>query len=168
MTKAVFRKHGNTLIPVDDKGLELLRAIKDERDVMVSVKVARNPKHHRLLFSLLNLIVERTGKFDSTDQALIALKVACGLVDPYLDVHAGKTFFVPRSIAFESMGQDEFTAFFDRGVFVALHRWFPPGTDEAELRAEIESMVDPLPNTMRRSPPTAPDAHHGTQTREKV
>lgn len=157
MTKAVFRKRGNALIPVDDKGLEILRAIKDERDVMVSVKVARNVRHHRLLFALLNLIVERTGKFEDTDQALVALKVACGLVDPYLDVHAGKTYFVPRSIAFKSMSQDEYQAFFDRGVYVALHRWFPPGTSEAELRAELDEMCNPLPNTIRRpSPSIAP------------
>lgn len=142
MSRAVFRKHGNALIPVDDHGLELLHTIRDQRDVMVSVKIARNPKHHRLLFALLNLIVERTGKFPNTRDALTALKVACGLVDPYIDAHDGKTYFVPRSIAFESMEQNEFSAFFDRAIFVTLQRWFPPGTNEKELRAEIELMTE--------------------------
>lgn len=166
MSKAVFRRRGKTLIPVDDQGLELLQSIRDGRDVMVSVKVARNPKHHRLLFAMLNLIVERTGKFSATDEALTALKVACGLVDPYIDSESGKTFFVPRSIAFESMPQDDFRAFFDRSVFVALQRWFPPGTSEQDLRAEIDSMCNPLPNTMvRSSPPISPEGTHGTRER---
>lgn len=143
MAKAVFRHVGASLVPVDEQALEALRAIPLGRDVMVSVKVARNPKHHRLLFAMLNLIVQRTNKFDGTDEALTALKIACGLVDPYIDAETGKTFFVPRSIAFESMSQDEFSGFFDRSVFVATSRWFPPGTQEADVRAEIERMVEP-------------------------
>lgn len=156
MTKVVFRRRGATLIPVDGEGQELLHSIRDGRDVMLSVKIARNPRHHRLLFAMLNLVVQRTNKFDGTDEALIALKIACGLVDPYIDAESGKTFFVPRSIAFESMAQDEFSAFFDRAVHVATTRWFPPGTKQAEVRAEIEAMCDPLPNTIKRSPALVP------------
>lgn len=143
MGKAVFKRRGNSLVAVDAEGLELLAPIRDGREVMVSVKVARNPKHHRLLMAMLGLIVKRAGAFDNHDNALVALKVACGLVDPYIDAQSGKTYFVPRSIAFESMSQDKFIDFFDRAVFVITTRWFPPGTKEEDVRAELERMAEP-------------------------
>lgn len=74
---------------------------------------------------------------------MIALKIACGLVDPFIDAKTGKTFFVPRSISFTAMSQDEFNAFFDRAIFVICDRWLPKGTTTESVRREIEMMTDP-------------------------
>lgn len=158
MTTAAFTRRGNALIPSDEQGRELLSAVRDGREVMVTFKPARNIRHHRLLFAMLKLIVERTNKFDSTENALIALKIACGLVDPFIDAHSGKTFFVPRSISFASMPQNDFSAFFDRATYVAIQRWFPPRTSAVELRAEIELMVAPNYSAPSLAPSSQPQA----------
>jgi hypothetical protein len=147
MSKAIFKRIGYALIPTDDEGKALLSTVKDGREVVVSIKIARNPAHHRLLFAMLNFVVHHGSAFTSTDQALIALKIACGLVDPYIDAKSGKTFFVPRSIAFESMAQTEFSDFFNRATYVICDRWMPAGTTAEAVRAEILAMCDPVKDT---------------------
>lgn len=157
MTGHPFMRRDNSLVPMSEEAEAMLRAVKNGNEIMVSMKPARNIRHHKLLFAMLNLIVQHTGQFSSTDDALVALKIACGLVDPFIDAQSGKTFFVPRSISFSAMPQNDFSAFFDRAVYVVTTRWFPPGTQEADVRAEIESMCNPLPNTIvRRAPALVP------------
>lgn len=151
MVQAVFRKRGNALVAVDQDGLDILSAIRDGRDVMATVKTPRNPKHHRLLFAALKFVVAHADTFQDTENALLALKIACGLVDTYIDADTGKTFFIPRSIAFESMDQLEFNNFFDRAVYVITSRWMPPGTTAESVRKEIEAMVEPLHEKQARA-----------------
>lgn len=139
--KAVFKRNGNSLVPVDDEGFELLLKIADGREVMVDVRRARNPKHHRLFFGILKFIVEHTD-LDSIEAAKSALKVATGEVDPVIDAATGKTYFVLRSINWESKDQDEFAAFFDRAVDVITLRWMPPGTVSEDVRREIIALCD--------------------------
>lgn len=162
MAKAIFRKRGRSLVPVDQEGLDVLAALRNERDVEVVLKQPRNPRHHRLLFALLNFITTHSDLFASTEAALTGLKIACGLVDPYIDPASGKTFFVPRSISFSSMDQTAFAAFFDRAVYVVTERWMPAGTTAESVRAEIEAMV-----TRHEAPSIAPDAPRA-RTRETV
>lgn len=150
MAKAIFRKRGRMLVPVDQEGLDALAMIRDERDVHVEIKQPRNPKHHRLLFALLKFITTHSDLFASTDAALLGLKIACGMVDPYIDATTGKTFFVPRSISFSSMDQTAFAAFFDRAVYVVTDRWMPSGTTPETVRAEIEAMIAP-PDAQERA-----------------
>lgn len=142
MTKAVFRKRGRSLVPVDQEGLDLLERIHNERDVLVDVKQPRSIRHHRLFFALLKFMVEHTPYFETIEQAKTAIKIATGEVDTYID-ERGKTFFILRSISWGSMDQTRFSAFWDRAIFVITDRWMPPGTTEASVRAELEAMVAP-------------------------
>lgn len=142
MMKAVFRKRGRALVPVDREGLDILSTIRDERDVIVEVRQARHPKHHRLFYAILKFIVEHT-EFDSIEAAKSAIKVACGEVDPVIDPESGKIFWTVRSISYAAMDQTRFSAFFDRACRVITERWMPPGTTPDSVRAEIEAMIEP-------------------------
>lgn len=143
MARHAFMRRGGTLVPTTPDAEQALRAVRDGREVMVALRPPRNIKHHRLLFAMLNFVIEHSDTFENKDLALIGLKIACGLVDPYIDPGTGKTFFVPRSIAFESMSQDEFNGFFDRACFVVAERWMPSGTTPESVRAEILAMIEP-------------------------
>jgi hypothetical protein len=145
MGEVVFRKRGRSFVPIDREGLDLLAPIPDEEDVTIEVKRRRNPRHHRLFFAMLKFVVDHGNIFQTTDAALIGIKVACGLVDPFIDPHSGKTFFVVRrSISFAAMDQTAFAAFFDRAVFVIAERWMPEGTTPESVRAEILAMIEPV------------------------
>ncbi len=150
MSKAVFRRRGGSLIPVDQEGLDLLASIRDGRDVALKIEARRNPNHHRLFFAILKFCTEHaidreTGevRFVSIEQAKTAIKIATGEVDPHIDAESGKTFFMVRSISYAAMDQTRFSAFFDRAIYVIAHRWMPEGTTEESVRAEILAMVDP-------------------------
>jgi hypothetical protein len=139
--KAVYQRKGETLVPVDEQGFELLHKIRDGREVMVEVKRARNPRHHRLFFAILKFMVEHTD-FDGIEKAKSALKVATGEVDTYVETTTNIAYFILRSINWESKDQDEFAEFFDRAVDVITTRWMPPGTAAEDVRNEIVAMCD--------------------------
>ena len=142
MARYPFIKRGGALYPRSAEAEEAMRVVRDGREVMVTFHTARNPGQHRLLFAMLNFVLEHSDQFDDKDTALVGLKIACGLVDTYID-ERGKCFFIPRSIAFESMPQDEFAAFFDRAVHVIADRWMPAGTTPESVRSELLAMMEP-------------------------
>lgn len=169
MTTAVFQKRRGALVPVDDEGRQIMSGIANGRDVLVEVKNARNPRQHRLLFAMLNFclqhsIIPDTGevRFDNIKQVLLALKVATGEVDTYIDADNGRAFFIPRSISFASMDQSAFNDFFDRAIYVIAERWMPYGTTETAVRTEILMMIDPSV-----APSITPSQGHDATTRER-
>lgn len=139
--KAVMTKRGGVLIPADAEGRSIIDALREGKDVMVEVKPARNPRHHRMFFALLNLLVENTEAFDSVEGALTAVKIACGEVDPIIDQTTGKTFWTLRSIAFEKMDQARFNRLFERALHIICDRWLV-GTDTDQLRSRVFEIVD--------------------------
>lgn len=88
---------------------------------------------------MLNVVAE-AGEFPSTDAALVALKVATGLVDHIRFDKDGSEAIVPRSISFANMRGTEFSAWFDSAIQVIVTKWLPSMTSET-LKAEVESMV---------------------------
>lgn len=144
MTKAVFRKHGMTLLPVDDESRELIAKIKDNRDVIVDIKQARSPRHHRLFYGICKFVKmhSETMADASIDQIKNALKLATGFVETYVDCQTGKSMYVAKSIAWESMDQTEFYVFFDAACAVVANRWLPDGTTPEDVRRELLSIID--------------------------
>lgn len=139
--KLPFTVRGNALLPSTQEGRDVLAGIASGKEVMIEIKTARNVRFHRLFFGMLNLLVENSDSFDTVDQALTAVKIATGEVDPVIDAKTGKTFWVTRSIAFESCSQERFSRIFERALFVICDRWLI-GTDTETLRAEIFDLVD--------------------------
>lgn len=139
--KATFIRHGDGFFPIGDDAHALLMGVKDGQEVMIEAHAPRNPKHHRLFFKLLSVLVENSEGFSTVEQALVALKIAVGHVDTYIDAEKGKTYFLPKSIAFESMSQSDFARLFDQAVHVVCQKWLS-GMDADQLREEIYAMVD--------------------------
>lgn len=72
----------------------------------------RNVQHHRKLFALLQLIADNSETYDTAEKALYALKLCTGHLYPMVDPRTGEIVPVARSIAFESMGQEDFEAWY--------------------------------------------------------
>ena len=151
-SKAAFEAHviassqrfGSTLcfIPMDDDGFEIARvALKSGKPVMIAVHTARNPRHHRLLFAVFKKITE-AGVVDwGQDQFLDWAKSAAGLIEQWWDCN-GRVQYRPKSIAFESMPQDQFARFFDRVIFQIFARLIGEAEGWQAFRDEIVEMVD--------------------------
>lgn len=139
--KGTFVRYHNVLRPADEDGDEALRAMKEGQEVVVDVSPSRNPKFHRLFFKLLKLFVDNSDMFSSIDDALVAVKVACGEVETWIDPNTGQVYYIPRSIAFEKMDGARFRRLFDRAVFVICERWMT-GMNADDLRREAYRLVD--------------------------
>lgn len=143
MSKAAFFERDGALFPMDDDGREMLAAVKDKR-VVVHVHAPRNVLHHRLLFALLRDICQ-AGAWDGDEESLLAwLKIATGLVDMIVGPD-GRPYYVPRSIAFESMDQASFSRWFERACFVITARLLKSDRWEDLRDRTIASLEKSLP-----------------------
>ena len=133
--RLAMQRIGDRLCPADDIQREEFQKIPMNDNVMVEIKKARHPQHHRLFFALLNLTIHNTEDFPSVDLLLTWLKIKLGHVETVI-WEEGKTYYVPKSISFTSMDQMEFREFFDRAIDVIVQKY---GWDRPALLQEIQN-----------------------------
>lgn len=133
----VMRRVGEVLVPMDELQAEKLLRLSPDKEVTVEVKQSRNPGHHRLLFALLNKVVENTEDFDDVKHLSRWIKIALGHVETMIGPD-GKVYYMPKSISFAAMGQEKFNPFFNRALDLMVARY---GFDRPALLAEIESIT---------------------------
>lgn len=85
----------------------------------------RNGAHHRKLMALLQLVAENSETYDTIEKALVAVKLCTGHCEPYLDPRTGELVQATKSIAFESMDQDEFEQFYSAAIDGVLRYILP-------------------------------------------
>lgn len=124
------------LVPADDQASRVFRKIKG--DCLVELVSARNPRQHRMLFALLNAMVEHA-EFASTEGALFALKMVTGHVEE-LRVKGEEIVFRPKSISYANMPQAEFSEWFDGAINTVCSKWLP-GWKSEDLKALILEMI---------------------------
>ena len=76
----------------------------------------RNGKHHRKLFALLQLVAENSETYNTTEKALVAVKLAAGYFDPIPDPRTGEIVPSLHSISYDAMDQDAFEAFYSAAL----------------------------------------------------
>ena len=76
----------------------------------------RNGKHHKKLMALLNLVAENSETYNTVDKALVAVKLVSGHFDLIVHPVSGEILQNPKSISYESMGQEEFDAFYQKAI----------------------------------------------------
>jgi hypothetical protein len=141
MARFLAHKSLGSLKPVDAIGEDVLRKINSRDVVMIEVKRPRNGKMHRLYWGLVALVWDNMDgdRYPTPDDLHAAFKIAAG-IRTRIELPNGEVGFIPGSIAFHKMKQDEFDAFYNRICdLVAKH--FLPGVDQDELRAEVENMI---------------------------
>lgn len=99
-----------------------LTKTKINQGVLIDPRRPRNINHHRKLFALLNLASDNWPE-DSRQDAMTTtkllglIKIKAGYADPIVDAQ-GNVHYLPRSINFESMGQDEFDPFYNSAIYL--------------------------------------------------
>jgi len=114
-SKAVFKKNGRGLWAQCDASQEILAAIKDGKDVVVSVHAPRNPQFLRLYWAVLTDIADSGAWEWDADLLDEWIKRRLGYLR-VIEVN-GERIVKTKSIAMESMGADKFRKFFDRAMF---------------------------------------------------
>ncbi len=136
-----FIRRGKCLVPADFVAEEWLDAIPEGKEVLIDWRKPRHPENHRHFFAILRLAVEHIDSYDDTESLLDALKIACNHVRPVMKAD-GEMIFLPKSINFASLGEEEFKRFKNRALYV-LSRIL--GFDAVTLLPEIEARNTRMP-----------------------
>ena len=97
-----------------------LETLKPGKWLRIDFSSPRNGKHHNKLFLLLELIKENSETWNTTEKALIAVKLCTGHFDLCIDPTTGEISKIPRSISYESMDQEEFAKWYSQAIDAVL------------------------------------------------
>lgn len=136
MTKAVWRRVGLKAIPIAEPAIESLLSIKDGTDFIAETHAARRPRQLNLFWAVVAIVAENEGK--SKDEIKDWLCYSTNYVQHYLDLY-GRLHIIPKSIAVESMPQDEFNRFFNAAIMKVCERI---GSAPDEVRTRIYELLD--------------------------
>lgn len=132
----LFQVGKNALLPLHERAQNIMAHLTVGDKVLVKVHKARNPEHNALAHAVIAKIAQAIGK--SPEVVKLWLKWECGWVD-LVKMPNGKTIAAPRSLAFESMSQDEFQRWWNEALEVVKEKVLPniSKQDFEEIRAMI-------------------------------
>lgn len=107
------------LLPLDDKAVEVISKLKIGEEILIEYKKNRNVKNHRRLFSLLQSVVHNQNHYKNVDNLLDVIKLKAGYFKTVVD-HNGNALYIPESISFATLGEEEFKEFFSGAIDVIL------------------------------------------------
>lgn len=111
MADVYFARTIGGLAPVDDAAKEALNHYGTGEILRVKLHKDRNPRHHRLFFGLLGLVMRNQDVYLSHEGLRFAIMIKTGYVDEVL-IGGGKVALKPKSLSFGSMDQHQFSEFY--------------------------------------------------------
>lgn len=140
MAEVIYvRRRGNKLEPCSLVDEEALNELPEGKDFSATIARTRSTKQHRFFWALLQKICENHETYRRPEQLLLWLKVKLGYVEQ-VRFHDDQVWWVPQSISFNAMGQDEFKKFFDAALDVIVEEVIPD-INQYELLHEVEKMI---------------------------
>jgi hypothetical protein len=137
MSQTIYvRRKGNTLVPCAQVDEEALLSIPEGKDIAASLTRPRSSKQHRLFWAVLQHVVHNSDDYHKPEQVLTWLKIRLGYVEK-IQFHGTQVWWQTKSISFNSMGQDEFSQFFNDSIDLICFEILP-GMDPETLVAEAE------------------------------
>lgn len=136
--RVLARRTATGMTPADEQASTYFRSWPVGTVAYVEIKTARNPRQHRMLFALLNTMVEH-GEFASVDGALVALKLATGHVKE-VRIRGDEVAIIPDSISYANMGQIQFESWFNSALETVCSRWLA-GWKSEDLKRHVLEMV---------------------------
>ncbi len=131
-----------TFEPASELYRQMLRAKGFTVGEVVKAELSRprNPKHHRLVMALLQKVLDNADGLMTMDQLLTIVKIKMGRAVPFTDSATLKVYWVPESIAFDSMDQAEFEEFW-KDLCTLVARDYFPHLSTVQV-AELAEMMD--------------------------
>ncbi len=111
-------RYGSNLVGEMAADRERIAEIKEGERVRIDVRTGRVPSRLRFWWAFLHEVVKATECCPTAEALHETVKLMCGYTTP---VMVGKlTVMIPRSIAFSSMAEEEFSKFLADGLrFIA-------------------------------------------------
>lgn len=128
----LIKTEGGDLIGYDGDDQSYVAKLKPGESLECDTTKARNPGHHKKFFALFNTAFKSQNKYATQHALMVELKVRAGWYDEHI-TQDGKMVFVPKSLSWARMGQEEFEKFYNEAV-VALAEMF--GTEDVVMEAD--------------------------------
>lgn len=132
MAKGIWRRQGMVAVPVGAASIEYLQSVKDGAEFIAETRGARNVKQLHMWWALCGLLAENDRDYDTKESASDGLKIALKHVETFLD-RTGKLHIWPKSIAFESLTQEEFYPLF-KAAIAKVAEWLGNSPQEVQDR----------------------------------
>lgn len=116
--------------PVCEKAKNAWRSVKLGEMVSFKMHRPRNLKHHQKYWVLMQIVADNSEDFESPEMVHYAIRAALGRGKWIQPGNARRQIFIPESIAFRSMNQDEFAEFYKQAVDVVLKHFIQGLTPE--------------------------------------
>lgn len=127
----LIRRSDFSFVPATDEDMEKALKIKKGQAVEVSLKVLRNYKLLKKFWAMVNTAFgflspsQREFFHDSVDGFRCTIEVAAGYYDEFYSVTRGEWIQTPKSIAFDKMGEAEFSKLYEDVVNVVFKLFLP-------------------------------------------
>jgi hypothetical protein len=155
--KAFFKRNGK-LVPADLAAEDWLNSVPDGKEILISYRSPRNIGSHKHLFAILKVACEQLEGYPGPEELLDAVKVATHLTRP-VKLASGEIIWIPKSINWAAMGQEEFARWKARALYV-LGKLL--GIDPQQLLEEVGAQNASNQTHDRPEPPA--EAYEGDQT----
>lgn len=106
---------GDRLCPADAAAMAAVHRLPFEKRITIKLQSDRSHEQLAMYWSVLERVVEATGRWHTPEELHLALKVACGYVDKVRLLN-GRLVLCPGSIAFDKMGQEEAQRYYDAAL----------------------------------------------------
>ena len=140
MSKKIFiaKSQSGFLVPADAQAEAVVNKWKVGASYTLTYEQARNPKFHRLVFGVADMVIENAPEtsywHDKDAYSFIkAVELTHGFTDEMMDCN-GEVHLAPKSIAFENMDEAEFKKLFDALITEAARVL---GISEGELLEQL-------------------------------
>lgn len=131
----VLCKRISSLIPIDEEGKDALAGIGQGELIKVKITKARNLKHHKKFFSMLNLVLDNQESYPTLKHLLTAVKLEAGWYEDVPISVKGVPHFIPKSISFAKMDQLEFDDFYMQAIAACCR--LLPHLNARDIEAEV-------------------------------
>lgn len=103
---------------------EYLKRFKIGADFEADVKFKRNGGHHRKGMAALQYVFDNQDRYSNFESFLIEVKILTGYVHTHIG-QDGSIYYVPKSIAFDSMCELEFGKWKSEALTAVFERFIP-------------------------------------------
>jgi|TARA_B110000503_G_C7119345_1_gene401760 hypothetical protein len=111
--KALVVMKNGRLEPATQYDAVLLETYGNNQEFEATPVKGRSNPHHNLYWAALQAVVISTNRWATKDHLHSDLKMLCGYYHTVINGITGQLYYVPDSIAFDKMDQQEFSHFFE-------------------------------------------------------
>ena len=122
------------MVPADDESKKVFDRLALGHVSRGEFTQPRNPRFNNKFWAMIKVAFDNQDHYKTKDAMVIDLKLACGIYEQY-ESHNGRTRYIPGSISFAKMKEDEFEQFYNNALDI-LCKWF--GADKDTLEQIVE------------------------------